>query len=50
MWRVHADERSDRPERNVGGLAAALGEVGFEAAKPTCHTDPALRRSSSPQL
>ena len=32
------------------GLAAPFGEVGFEGAKPTSHTDPALRRSSSPQL
>ena len=36
-------------EKRVGS-AAPLGEVGFEGAKPTCHTDPALRRSSNPQL
>jgi len=37
------------PSEEWVGLAAPLGEVGFDGAKPTCHTDPALRRSSNPQ-
>ena len=38
------------PSEKRVDLAAPLGEVGFEGAKLTCHTDPALRRSSNPRL
>ena len=38
------------PSEKWVGFAAPLGEVGFEGAKATCHTDPALRRSSTPRL
>ena len=37
-------------ERTVGasvGLAAPLGEVGFDGAKLTCDTDPALQYTAS---
>ena len=47
--RSHGGERGGGgPERKVSGFAAPLGELGFDGAKPTCHTDPALRRCSSP--